>query len=137
MTESASTGELAALALRAAGTRHLFTLNGGHIWGVLMGAVEHGINLVDVRNEQTAAFAAEGWSKLTRQCGVAAVTAGPGVTNTISPIATAWANDSPLLVIGGRSPLATEGMGSLQEMDHLPLLRPITKFAETVCAAED
>jgi len=137
MTESASTGELAALALRAAGTRHLFTLNGGHIWGVLMGAVEHGINLVDVRNEQTAAFAAEGWSKLTRQCGVAAVTAGPGVTNTISTLAGALANDSPMLVIGGRSPLATAGMGSLQELDHLPVVRSLTKFAQTVQAPEE
>ena len=137
MTDTASTGELLALALKDAGTRHVFTLNGGHIWGFLMGAVEHGIDLVDVRHEQTAAFAAEGWSKLTRECGVAAVTAGPGVTNAISPIATAWAHDSPLLVIGGRSPLATEGLGSLQEMDHLPLVRPITKFAQTVRAAED
>jgi acetolactate synthase-1/2/3 large subunit len=135
--ELASTGELLALALKGAGTRHLFTLNGGHIWGLLMGAVEHGINLVDVRNEQTAAFAAEGWSKLTRECGVAAVTAGPGVTNTISPLAGAWGNDSPLLVIGGRSPLATEGMGSLQEIDHLPILRTITKFAQTLRAPED
>ena len=75
MSDTASTGELVALALRNAGTRHLFTLNGGHIWGLLMGAVEHGLNLVDVRHEQTAAFAAEGWSKLTRECGVAAVTA--------------------------------------------------------------
>jgi acetolactate synthase-1/2/3 large subunit len=137
LSDTASTGELLALALKNAGTRHVFTLNGGHIWGFLMGAVEHGIDLVDVRQEQTAAFAAEGWSKLTRECGVAAVTAGPGVTNTISAIATAWGHDSPLLVIGGRSPLATEGMGSLQEMDHLPLVRPITKFAQTVRAAED
>src|SRR2546421_12879851 len=101
MTESASTGELAALALRAAGTRHLFTLNGGHIWGVLMGAVEYGINLVDVRNEQTAAFAAEGWSKLTRQCGVAAVTAGAGGGNTSSHLARGLAHGSPQRGVGG------------------------------------
>ena len=132
-----STGDLVALALERAGTRHLFTLNGGHIWGVLMGAVEHGLHLVDVRNEQTAAFAAEGWSKLTRECGVAAVTAGPGVTNSMSTLAGAWANDSPLLVIGGRSPLATQGMGSLQELDHLPLVRSVTKFAQTVRSPED
>ncbi|HEX6347845.1 MAG TPA: acetolactate synthase [Candidatus Dormibacteraeota bacterium] len=132
-----STGDLVALALQRAGTRHLFTLNGGHIWGLLMGAVEHGLHLVDVRNEQTAAFAAEGWSKLTRECGVAAVTAGPGVTNSMSTLAGAWANDSPLLVIGGRSPLATEGMGSLQELDHLPLVRSVTKFAQTLKTPED
>jgi acetolactate synthase I/II/III large subunit len=137
VSDTAGTGELVALALKVSGTRHIFTLNGGHIWGVLMGAVEHGINLVDVRDERTAAFAAEGWSKLTRQCGVAAVTAGPGVTNTVSALAGAWGNDSPMLVIGGRSPLATEGMGSLQEIDHLPLVRTITKFAETVRTPED
>ena len=110
--EPVATGLLIARALREAGAGPIFTLNGGHIWGVLVGAVEHGIGLVDVRHEQTAAFAAEGWSKLTRECGVAAVTAGPGVTNSISAIAGAWANDSPLLLIGGRSPLSTEGMGS-------------------------
>src|SRR5919201_1079690 len=124
-----STGELITLALKRSGTEHIFTLNGGHIWGVLLGAVEHEIGLVDVRHEQTAAFAAEGWSKLTRKCGVAAVTAGPGVTNSISAIAGAWANDSPMLVIGGRSPLSTEGMGSLQELDHLPIVGSITKQA--------
>ncbi|HEX6547389.1 MAG TPA: acetolactate synthase [Candidatus Dormibacteraeota bacterium] len=137
MGESAGTGELIALALQRAGTRHLFTLNGGHIWGVLLGALEHGIGLIDVRHEQTAAFAAEGWSKLTRECGVAAVTAGPGVTNTVSAIAGAWANDSPMLLIGGRSPLSTEGMGSLQELDHLPILGSITKSAVTVREADE
>ncbi len=137
MGETLGTGELVALALKRAGTRHLFTLNGGHIWGVLVGAAEHGIGLVDVRHEQTAAFAAEGWSKLTRECGVAAVTAGPGVTNSVSAIAGAWANDSPLLLIGGRSPLSTEGMGSLQELDHLPILGSITKSARTAHSPEE
>ncbi len=137
MGDTISTGELITLALKRAGTEHIFTLNGGHIWGVLLGAVEHQIGLVDVRHEQTAAFAAEGWSKLTRKCGVAAVTAGPGVTNSISAIAGAWANDSPMLVIGGRSPLSTEGMGSLQELDHLPIVGSITKQAQTVRAPEE
>ncbi len=137
MADQGSTGELMALALQRAGTEHIFTLNGGHIWGLLMGAVDRGINLVDVRHEQTAAFAAEGWSKLTRRCGVAAVTAGPGVTNTISAIAGAFGSDSPLLVIGGRSPLATEGMGSLQELDHLPIVRSITKHARTARSPEE
>jgi acetolactate synthase-1/2/3 large subunit len=137
MPEDLSTGELVTLALKRAGTQHIFTLNGGHIWGVLMGAVEHDIGLVDVRHEQTAAFAAEAWSKLTRTCGVAAVTAGPGVTNTVSAIAGAWGNDSPLLVIGGRSPLSTEGMGSLQELDHRPIVSTITKSARTAQTAEE
>src|SRR5712692_2480703 len=137
MPESLGTGDLITRALLQAGTRHLFTLNGGHIWGLLLGAAEQGLSLIDVRHEQTAAFAAEGWSKLTRECGVAAVTAGPGVTNSISALAGAWANDSPLLVIGGRSPLATEGKGSLQELDHLPIVSSITKLARTVRAPED
>ncbi len=137
MGDIISTGELITLALKRSGTEHIFTLNGGHIWGVLLGAVEHEIGLIDVRHEQTAAFAAEGWSKLTRKCGVAAVTAGPGVTNSISAIAGAWANDSPLLVIGGRSPLSTEGMGSLQELDHLPIVASITKQARTVRSPEE
>src|SRR6266852_1907854 len=81
MADSGNTGELIALALKRAGTSHLFTLNGGHIWPILTGATEHGLRIVDVRHEQSAAFAAEGWAKVTRECGVAAVTAGPGVTN--------------------------------------------------------
>jgi acetolactate synthase-1/2/3 large subunit len=133
----AGTGELIALALDRAGTRHIFTLNGGHIWGILMAATDHDIKLIDVRHEQTAAFAAEGWSKLTRTCGVAAVTAGPGVLNTVSAIGNAWGSDTPLLVIGGRSPLSTAGTGSLQEMDHLPILNSITKSATTTMAASE
>lgn len=135
MPDDLSTGELITLALKRQGTQHIFTLNGGHIWGLLIGAVEHNLNLVDVRHEQTAAFAAEAWSKLTRTTGVAAVTAGPGVTNTISAIAGAWGNDSPLLVIGGRSPLSTEGMGSIQELNHLPIVSTITKSARTAKTA--
>ena len=95
------------------------------------------MRLVGVRHEQTAAFAAEGWSKLTRECGVCAVTAGPGVTNTMSAMAGAWGSDTPLLTIGGRSPLSTEGTGSLQEMDHLPVVRSITKYARTVQVPEE
>ena len=135
MAESGNTGELIVLALKDAGTSHLFTLNGAHIWPMLTGAVEHDIRIVDTRHEQTATFAAEGWSKVTRQCGVATVTAGPGVTNAISAVAAAHSNDSPLLLVGGRAPEARWGMGSLQEMDHPPLLRTITKQATTVKSA--
>src|SRR2546430_15178676 len=78
MADSGNTGELIALALKRAGTRNLFTLNGGHIWPILTGATGYGIRIVDVRHEQSAAFAAEGWAKETRERGVAAVTAGPG-----------------------------------------------------------
>src|SRR5437588_10796462 len=132
MAESGSSGELITLALKSAGVSHLFTLNGGHIWPLLLGAEEHGIRIVDTRHEQTATFAAEGWSKVTRECGVASVTAGPGVTNAISAIAAAHSNDSPLLVIGGRAPEARWGMGSLQELDHPPLLQGIAKQATTL-----
>jgi len=135
--ESGNSGELIALAFKRAGVSHLFTLNGAHIWPVLMGAEEHGIRIIDFRHEQSAAFAAEGWAKVTRECGVAAVTAGPGVTNATSAIAQAQANDSPLFVIGGRAPVARWGMGSLQEMDHVEVVRTLTKKAVTLGAAED
>ena len=137
MAESGSSGELITLALKSAGVSHLFTLNGGHIWPLLLGAEEHGIRIVDTRHEQTATFAAEGWSKVTRQCGVASVTAGPGVTNALSAIAAAHSNDSPLLVIGGRAPEARWGMGSLQEIDHVPVVTTLSKRASTLKSAEE
>jgi acetolactate synthase-1/2/3 large subunit len=137
MADSANTGELVALALARAGVTHLFTLNGGHIWPILTGATEHGIRIIDVRHEQSAAFAAEGWAKVTRQCGVAAVTAGPGVTNSASALAQAQSGDSPIFVIGGRAPAARWGMGSLQEMDHIEVVRSLTKKAETLASPEE
>src|SRR5437016_13457393 len=135
--DSGNAGELVALALKRAGVSHLFTLNGGHIWPILPGATEHGIRVVDMRHEQSAAFAAEGWAKVTRECGVAAVTAGPGVTNSVSALAQAQGNDSPVFVVGGRAPIARWGMGSLQEMDHVEVVRSLTKQALTVTPAED
>lgn len=137
MADSANTGELVALALKRAGVSHLFTLNGGHIWPILVGAAEHGIRIVDVRHEQSAAFAAEGWAKVTRECGVAAVTAGPGVTNSASALAQAQSGDSPIFVIGGRAPVARWGMGSLQEMDHVEVVRTLTKKAVTLESPEE
>jgi acetolactate synthase-1/2/3 large subunit len=137
MSDSANAGELIALALKRAGVSHLFTLNGGHIWPILTGATEHGIRIIDVRHEQSAAFAAEGWAKVTRQVGVAAVTAGPGVTNSASALAQAQSGDSPMFVIGGRAPAARWGMGSLQEMDHLEVVRSITKKAVTLASPEE
>ncbi len=135
--DSGNAGELVALALKRAGVSHLFTLNGGHIWPLLTGATEHGIRVVDTRHEQSAAFAAEGWAKVTRECGVAAVTAGPGVTNSASALAQAHGSDSPLFVIGGRAPVARWGMGSLQEMDHVEVVRTLTKKAMTLASADD
>jgi len=135
--DSANTGELVALALKRAGVSHLFTLNGGHIWPILTGATEHGIRIIDVRHEQSAAFAAEGWAKVTRECGVAAVTAGPGVTNSASALGQAQAGDSPMFVIAGRAPEARWGMGSLQEMDHVEVVRSLTKKAVTLPSADE
>jgi acetolactate synthase-1/2/3 large subunit len=137
VSDSVNTGELIALALKRSGVSHLFTLNGGHIWPILTGATEHGIRIVDVRHEQSAAFAAEGWAKVTRECGVAAVTAGPGVTNSASALAQAQSNDSPLFVIGGRAPVARWGMGSLQEMDHVAVVATLTKRALTLGSADE
>jgi acetolactate synthase-1/2/3 large subunit len=94
------------------------------------------IKVIDVRHEQVAGHAAEGWSRATRKCGVGVVTAGPGVTDCVTAIANAYHNKSPMLIIGGRSPLARFEMGALQDMDHTELLRPITKLAKCVHQTE-
>ncbi len=124
-------GRLIAQRLKAAGVTKLFTLSGGHLFSIYDGCREEGIEIVDVRHEQTAAFAAEGWAKATRQPGVAALTAGPGVTNGMSAMASAQANGSPVLVLGGRAPAMRWGMGSLQEIDHVPFVAPLVKSART------
>src|SRR4051794_21592345 len=111
-------GRLVARRLAAAGVTKLFTLSGGHLFSIFDGCREEGIDLVDTRHEQSAAFAAEGWAKATRDPGVCALTAGPGVTNGMSALASAQANASPLVVLGGRAPAMRWGMGSLQEIDH-------------------
>jgi acetolactate synthase I/II/III large subunit len=125
-------GRIVARALKSRGVSHLFTLSGGHLFSIYDGCREEGIEIVDVRHEQTAAFAAEGFAKATRRVGVAALTAGPGVTNGISAIAGAQANCSPVCVLGGRAPELRWGSGSLQEIDHLPFVAPLVKSAETV-----
>ena len=124
-------GRLIARALRVQGVSKLFTLSGGHLFSIYDGCRAEGIDIVDVRHEQTAAFAAEGWAKVTRELGVCALTAGPGVTNGMSAIASAAENHSPVLVLGGRAPALRWGQGSLQEMDHVPFVAPLTKFAAT------
>ena len=124
-------GRLIARRLRAHGVTKLFTLSGGHIFPIYDGCRAEGIDIVDVRHEQTAAFAAEGWAKVTRTVGVAALTAGPGVTNGISAMASASQNHSPVLILGGRAPQFRWGQGSLQEIDHVPFVRPLVKLACT------
>jgi acetolactate synthase-1/2/3 large subunit len=124
-------GRLIARRLKAHGVTKLFTLSGGHLFSIYDGCREEGIDLVDVRHESAAAFAAEGWAKVTRTPGVAAVTAGPGVTNAMSALAGAQQSHSPMLVLGGRAPAMRWGQGSLQEIDHVPFVRPVTKLAAT------
>jgi acetolactate synthase-1/2/3 large subunit len=130
-------GRLVARRLKAFGVRKLFTLSGGHLFSIYDGCRAEGIDIVDVRHEMTAAFAAEGWAKVTREPGVAALTAGPGVTNGLSAIASAQANHSPMLVLGGRAPAMRWGQGSLQEIDHVPFVRPLTKLAATAGATAE
>src|SRR6195952_6100663 len=113
-------GRLVARRLKAYGVSKLFTLSGGHLFSVYDGCREEGIDIVDVRHESAAAFAAEGWAKGTREVGVCALTAGPGVTNGMSALGSALMNHSPLLVLGGRAPAMRWGQGSLQEIDHVP-----------------
>ena len=133
----------------AHGAQALFTLSGAHIFPLFDAAVGGAeavkaasdprtaersgpLRLIDVRHEQTAVFAAEAVGKLSRTPGFAAVTAGPGVTNAMSAVTGAWMNGSPLVLIGGRAPDYRWGSGALQELDHVPLLEPVTKKAWTI-----
>jgi len=126
-------GALALAAARRYGVSALFTLSGGHVFPLYDAAVttDPPLRLVDVRHEQTAVFAAEATARLTRTPGLAAVTAGPGVTNSVSAVTTAWFNGAPVVVLAGRAPDYRWGTGSLQEIDHPPLLAPVTKRAWT------
>lgn len=136
MSEQGHGGQAVSGALKALGVSKVFTLSGGHIFPIFDGCVKDEIELVDVRHEQNAVFAAEGWARLKRELGVAAVTAGPGVTNAMSPMAQAAFNNAPLLVLGGRAPMFRWGQGSLQEMDHVPFVDPIAP-AKTVTSTDD
>lgn len=125
-------GTLVVRAIKQEGVDTIFTLCGGHVQAIYDSCLDEDVKVIDVRHEQVAGHAAEGWSRATRRCGVAVVTAGPGVTDCMTAIANAWHNKSPLLVIGGRSPLARFEMGALQDMDHTAMLKPITKWAKCV-----
>ncbi len=127
-------GEHAVAVAAAHGVDTLFTLSGAHVFPMYDGAVhaDPPMRILDVRHEQTAVFAAEALGKLTRVPGLAVLTAGPGVTNGISAITQAQFSGSPLVVVGGRAPDNRWGMGSLQELDHAPLVAPVTKSSRTV-----
>ncbi len=139
---SGHSGELAVHVARAHGVETMFTLSGAHVFPMYDGAVktqQEGqgppMRLLDVRHEQTAAFAAEATGKLTRVPGLAVLTAGPGVTNGISAIAQAQFAGSPMVVVGGRAPQNRWGTGSLQELDQPPIIAPIAKAAHTLMTA--
>ena len=123
-------GKLVARALKNMGVECVFTLSGGHIMPIYDGCNDEGIRIIDVRHEQATTHAADAWSRLNPgKLGVALVTAGPGVTDCVTGVANAWRANSPILVIGGQGPFANLGRGSLQEMDHVALMKPITKWA--------
>jgi len=124
-------GNLLAAQLVAEEVQEVFTLIGGHISPVFDGCVRRGIRLIDVRHEAAAVHAADGLARLRRAPQVAAVTAGPGVTNAITAVANAWYAQSPVVILSGRNPLSLEGLGTLQDAPHVELLRAVTKRAET------
>src|SRR3982750_1317419 len=123
---SGHAGELAVAVSRAHGVETMFTLSGAHVFPMYDGAVtaDPPMRILDVRHEQTAAFAAEATGKLTRKPGLAVLTAGPGVTNGVSAVAQAQFAGSPLVVVGGRAPANRWGMGSLQGAAPPPPVAP-------------
>src|ERR1700745_197507 len=136
-TRTLHAGRLVARRLKASGIDTIFTLSGGHLFSIYDGCRDEGIRLIDTRHEQTATFAADASSKVTRLPGVSALTAGPGVTNGMSAMVAAQQNQSPLMVLGGRAPALRWGMGSLQEIDHVPFVAPLARFAATAQSAGD
>ena len=131
-----SGGHLVAKALKNEGVDTIFTLCGGHIIDIYDGCIDEGIRIIDVRHEQVAAHAADGYARQTGKLGCVVTTAGPGCTNAVTGIATAFRSESPVLHIGGQGALTQHRMGSLQDLPHVELMSPITKFAATVPATE-
>lgn len=131
-----SGGHLVAKALKAEGVDTIFTLCGGHIIDIYDGCLDEGIRIVDVRHEQVAAHAADGYARQTGKLGCVVTTAGPGCTNAMTGIATAFRSESPVLHIGGQGALTQHKMGSLQDLPHVDMMKPITKFAATVSSTE-
>jgi acetolactate synthase-1/2/3 large subunit len=136
MAEQVQGGRLAAQAIAAEGVDTIFTLCGGHVMPIYEGCRLEGMRVVDVRHEQAAAHAAEAWGRINRACGVAVVTAGPGVTGVVTAVANSFSAQTPLVVIGGARPLVQAGQGALQELDQRAILAPITKWS-AVCAEPD
>lgn len=131
-----SGGHLVAKALKNEGVDTIFTLCGGHIIDIYDGCVDEGIRIIDVRHEQVAAHAADGYARQTGKLGCVVTTAGPGCTNAVTGVATAFRSESPILHIGGQGSLTQHRMGSLQDLPHVDMMRPITKFSESVRSTE-
>ena len=135
-TERISGGHLVAKALKAEGVDTIFTLCGGHIIDIYDGCLDEGIRIIDVRHEQVAAHAADGYARQTGKTGCVVTTAGPGCTNAMTGIANAFRAESPILHIGGQGSLTQHKMGSLQDLPHVDMMAPITKFSATVSSTE-
>ena len=125
-------GHLVARGLKNEGVRVLFTLCGGHVMSIYNGCLDEGIKVIDVRHEQAAAHAADAWARVTKTPGIAVVTAGPGVTDSVTGVTNAFQAESPIIVFGGQGPLSQMEKGALQEMDHVGLMRCITKWSRSV-----
>ncbi|MFQ5994814.1 MAG: thiamine pyrophosphate-binding protein [Acidiferrobacterales bacterium] len=134
--ENVSGGRLVAKALKSEGIDVIFTLCGGHIIDIYMGCLEEGIKIIDVRHEQVAAHAADGYARMTGKPGCAVVTAGPGTTDAVTGVANALRAESPFLLIGGQSALTQHMMGGLQNLPHVDMMAPISKFSTTVASTE-
>src|SRR5215510_2535452 len=134
--EMISGGHLVAKALKAEGVDVIFTLCGGHIIDIYDGCVDEGIDVIDVRHEQVAAHAADGYARVTGRPGCAVVTAGPGTTDAVTGVANAFRAESPMLLIGGQGAHSQHRMGSLQDLPHVDMMAPITKFASSVLTTE-
>jgi thiamine pyrophosphate-dependent acetolactate synthase large subunit-like protein len=130
-------GDRVGAALQAHGVRFIFTLCGGHISPILTASKARGIRIIDVRDEATAVFAADAVARLTGVPGVAAVTAGPGLTNTITALKNAQLAQSPLILLGGAAPTALQGRGALQDIDQRPLVAPHVKLFRKIRRVRD
>ncbi len=125
-------GAIIARVLKRHDVQFLFTLCGGHISPILVGAKAEGLRVIDVRDEVSAVFAADATARMSGVVGVAAVTAGPGVTNAVTAVKNAQMAQSPLILFGGATATVLRGRGSLQDIDQLAIMRPITKWATSV-----
>lgn len=129
-------GELIARALASQGVSTIYTLCGGHVVPIYDGCTNNNIAVIDTRHEQAAAHAADAHARLTRNVGVAVVTAGPGVTDAVTGIANAYEARSPVILLGGAAPLRTKGMGALQEVPQIGMFQDFTKASFTITETE-